>query len=168
MSGVLLAAVLRARNPEANKEKDLPKVSWRKMCEYLNESDRWRGRKLRILANTFAGGEILYRTPHEVIATPYHRNTQGILDAHKIMTAETDYQALQLIRSRAIDLIILSRTPKVFPANSNQDSEYVFHERLRDRKIPDWCLEVNLPCVLSSCFQLFEMSPAKDLDRNAN
>ena len=54
------------------------------LCDALHfELDEGNARKLRILAFIFYGPEILYRTGYEVLATPYHRNAQGILDAYE-------------------------------------------------------------------------------------
>ena len=52
--------------------------------------------------------KILYRTMHEVIGTPYHRNSPGILDTYGTMTAETDEQAFEIMckQMSEIDLLI--------------------------------------------------------------
>lgn len=132
-------------------------------CEYLNTQDRWQGRQLRILADLFEGAEIIYRTPHEVMATPHatgtpSRNGQGILDTYDIMTAGTDQEALELIHKRGIDLIVLrpkSGEPEFY---SRPDKASTFYQRLCEDKTPDWLHKVELPSNLSESFLLFEVT----------
>jgi hypothetical protein len=126
------------------------------MCEYLNEAEQFRQRSFRILTNIDFGAEILYRTRHEVIGTPYHRNAHGILDTYDIMTADTDKEALEIVQKRGIDLILLcpKSTESTFYSKPGQKS--TFCRRLRERKIPDWLRKVELPPDLSSSFLLFE------------
>ena len=82
--------------------------STRALCRYLTTDPQWQGRRLRILTEVNLSAEILYRTPHEVIALLYHRNWQAIRDACAIMAAQTDEQARSRIRGRRIDLILVS------------------------------------------------------------
>lgn len=58
-----------------------------------------------ILTDLDFGPEILYRTNHRVIATPYHRNGAGIMLLYEVMTAESDEEARTLLNER-VDLIV--------------------------------------------------------------
>jgi hypothetical protein len=134
-----------------------PETHMRPFCEYLNTEDKWRGRQLRILADLFEDAEILYRTRHEVIGTPYQRNQLGILDTYDIMTAEADQDALELIRKRGIDMIVLrpgSGEPQFY---SKPEQASTFYQRLCKDTIPDWLHKVELPSDLSASFLLFEV-----------
>jgi hypothetical protein len=109
------------------------------------------------LAHIDFGPEILYRTRYEVIATPYHtRNGLGILDTYNIMTANTDEQALEIIRKRSIDMILLCPESSEFAVYSKPGHESTFYKRLLAGSIPDWLRKVELPSDLSSSFILFE------------
>jgi len=55
-----------------------------------------------ILAEIHDGSEILYRTPHAVLATPMIRNA-GVLDAYRILSAAGNAAA----EARHVDLILL-------------------------------------------------------------
>jgi hypothetical protein len=135
-----------------------PETRMKPFCEYLNTENRWQGRQLRVLADVFRGAEILYRTPHEVIGTPYQRNQKGILDTYDILTASTDQEALEIIRKRGIDLIVLrpkSGEPQFY---SNAEEESTFYQRLSQDMIPDWLRKVELPSDLSTSFLLFEVT----------
>lgn len=152
-SGALADLALNKNSPA----KDRDDVPIRPICEYLSQVQEWRSRSFRVLTHLFWGGEILYRTHHEVIATPYHRNAQGILDAYTVLTADTDEKALEILRQRKVDLILLC------PQSSEGRYYYgekstTFGRRLCNGEIPKWCRRVDLPAELSS-FLLFQMVP---------
>jgi len=156
-SGFLLLGLLAdVIFKKGDSEKSRQKVSLIRMCEYLTEADKWRERNFRILTHIDFSAEILYRTQHEVIGTPYHRNSPGIIDTYEIMTAETDQAALSLIRRRRIDLILLlpKSNESIFYSKPEQTS--TFYQRLRQGIIPNWLRKVELPSDLSSSFLLFE------------
>jgi hypothetical protein len=131
-------------------------VSLIRMCKYLTDSEKWRQRSFRILTHIDFGSEILYRTRHEVIGTPYHRNSMGILDTYEIMTADTDAEAHKLIQKRNIDLIMLCPKSSESAFYSKHGHESTFYKRLLNDTIPDWLRKVDLPADLSSSFLLFE------------
>jgi len=141
---------------KGDSEKSRHEVSLIQICEYLNDAEQWRQRNLRILTHIDFGAEILYRTRHEVIGTPYHRNSPGILTTYEIMTADTDAKALGLVQKREIGLILLcpKSTESVFYSKPGHES--TFYKRLLDDTIPNWLRKVELPSDLSSSFLLFE------------
>jgi hypothetical protein len=61
-----------------------------------------------ILAFMDFGPELLYRTPHSVVSTPYHRNP-GIVASHRILTAPWG-QARSGLEARAVEWILLCPT----------------------------------------------------------
>ena len=150
--GLLADAIFK----KGDSEKKHHEISLIRICEYLTEAEKWRERNFRILTHIDFGAEILYRTQHEVIGTPYHRNSPGILDTYDIMTADTDQEALNLIRKRNIDLILLcpQSTESIFYSKPEQIS--TFYKRLLDDMIPNWLRKVELTSDLSSSFLLFE------------
>jgi hypothetical protein len=131
-------------------------VSLIRICDYLSRAEEWDGKGLLILTHVDFGAEIIYRTRHEVIGTPYHRNSAGILDTYGIMTAETDEQALEIIKKRGINLILLCPESTESVVYSKPGHESTFYKRLCEGVIPDWLRKVKLPCDLSSSFLLFE------------
>jgi hypothetical protein len=139
------------------KKKTPPSPPMIPLCEYLNKSQAGTSRRLRILTHIDFGAEILYRTPDEVIGTPYQRNQAGMLDTHDIMTAKTDEKALTLIRKRGIDTIILC--PKSGEAGfySKPGQTSTFYKRLCDGSLPQWLRKVKLPADLSA-FLLFNVT----------
>jgi hypothetical protein len=138
------------------------------MCEYLDETEKWQRQNYRILTDIDFGAEILYRTRHEVIGTPYHRNSKGILDTYDIMTAETDEEALEIIQRRGIDLILLCPKSIESALYSKPEQSTNFYRRLCEDTIPNWLKKVELPSDLSSSFILFETIEEKQLAKTAN
>ena len=132
-------------------------ISLVRLCEYLSEPERRGEQNLRILAYIDFGAEILYRTQHEVIATPYHRNGRGIMDTYDIMTADTDEKALELMQKRQIDVILLCPTSSESAFYSKPEQISTFYQRLSQNMIPHWLRKVELPRDLSSLFLLFEI-----------
>jgi hypothetical protein len=135
--------------------KDMVPLS--QMCNRLNKLNPMQERPIRILAFINYGPEILYRTRYEVIATPYHRNAQGILDTYWIMTAESDEAAHELILKRKIDMILISNSPGEINFNSAARNKSTFYQRLQTDGYADWLNAVDLPPELSGTYKLFKV-----------
>ncbi|WP_143300856.1 hypothetical protein [Candidatus Entotheonella palauensis] len=58
----------------------------------------------------FDGPELLYRTPHAVLGTPYHRNKQGIIDTFRAMRSPASGAIPAMIVERGIDYILVCKT----------------------------------------------------------
>lgn len=133
-------------------------VSLTPICRHLEHAKQWQGRQLRIVTHTFWGGELLYRTRHEVVGTPYHRNTAGILDTHRILTAATDAEALAIVRERGIDTILLYPGTRDARFYCEGREASTFYQRLCEDPAPPWCRAVELPQELSPAL-FFEVLP---------
>jgi asparagine N-glycosylation enzyme membrane subunit Stt3 len=147
--GVITKTLVKKDEPKENREK----ISLIPMCEYLNEQDR----TLRILTHSNFAGEILYRTPHEVVGANYHRNGPGIIDAHKTMTAETDAEALNLIRQRGLDVVLICPASIESVFRSESEDVSTFYQRLQDDLPPDGLKKAPLPGNLAENFLMFEI-----------
>ena len=77
------------------------------VAAFLNNTERWHARPVTILTSADYAPELLYRTPHRVVATPNHRNGAGLLDTHNIYAAANDDDARALVEARDIALILL-------------------------------------------------------------
>lgn len=106
-----------------------------------------------VLALMDFGPELLYRTPHSVIATPYHRNP-GIVAAHRILTSTTE-EARDEIEARGIDWILLCPgRDEGFFGSADPESLY---NRLVGGRVPEGVLSRRLPGDRASGFRLFEI-----------
>ena len=152
----ILGTLLSQFDKSNDKKEQAHYVSLSRICEYLN--NRWQHQTRRIVAFYFFGPEILYRTHHEVIATPSHRNEQGVLDTYTILTSARDEDAHQLIQKRKIDLILLcpeANEEAFFLPSAKQET--TFYRKLCEGRIPAWVRPVPLPLGLSKSFKLFEV-----------
>ncbi len=113
----------------------------------------------RILSFVFFGPEILYRSPHHVVATPYHRNSPGILDAYDALRAVDDAKARDIMRRRGVDWLLICRAGKERRWYQSRDSggETLF-DRLEAQRPPPWLEPLALPDDLSA-FGLFAVKP---------
>lgn len=128
------------------------------LSQYLNDPDGWGREEQTLLAFVDFGPELLYRTSHRVIMTPYHRNTDGILDAHRIMSDPTGETAKNLLKTRRVDLIVTCPSSPTessfFQAPNGAES---FYDRLDHGTIPQWLHEVPLPTSLGEHFKVFQV-----------
>jgi hypothetical protein len=107
-----------------------------------------------IVAEIHSGPEIMYRTPHSVLATPMIRNP-GVLAAYGIMTAADDATAKTIIDARSVSLILLcpqSGERHDFRSDKKEDTLY---NRLIDGRLPTWIQVLPLPEELARHFRLF-------------
>ncbi|NQV83707.1 MAG: hypothetical protein HQ494_07795 [Rhodospirillales bacterium] len=115
----------------------------------------WASRPRIIVASANFGAEILYRTPHRVVATVHHRNTAGVYDGYRIFSAKDEAQVLGLLRKRRVDLLLLC------PESSHDGyfltGEGTFYQRLENGDLPVWLSKIPLPEKAAKAFRLFEV-----------
>jgi hypothetical protein len=144
---------------ERNKEPGLLQQSdfINNLCLYLNDTQAFGDRPLRILASIYLGPVILYKTHHEVIGTPAHRNVSGILDTFAIMKARDDETAHQIIRERGINLILIGRPNNGLCDHFIPELETTekFYYRLWHGPVPDWLEVLRLPMTLDRKVKVF-------------
>jgi hypothetical protein len=90
-----------------------------------------------IMALPHTGPELLYFTDHEVIATPTHRNRDGLLDAFDFFGAAPASRAQEILRQRGASYV-LSCPGQGRAADSRL-------QQLADGKEPDWLEPLPLP-----------------------
>lgn len=132
----------------------IKQVPMSRICNYLNHYEK---HPMRVLTFFFLGPEILFRTHHEVIGTPDHRNAQGILDSYRIESATQDQEAFRLIRKRKINLILLCPRTGEESLLASSGRASTLYRRLEQGKVPGWLRKVNLPKDLSTSFLLFKV-----------
>lgn len=127
------------------------------MADHLS-SDRWLTyAPLTIAAHVDFGPELLYRTPHRVLATPYHRNA-GVVAAHRLLTSQDLEASRILARTRGVDLVLLcpSADQAFFDTTPGDGSLY---RSLVEGDPPAWALERPLPPDLARGFALYSLVP---------
>ena len=125
------------------------------MSQFLAEN--FSDRPHRLLNFIYYGPELLYQTPHSVVATPYHRNTAGIGDTIKFLRATTDAAPKALIRSRQIDLVLICPNDPEAGNYRDTDGPPTLLMRLEADQPPPWLTPVPLPANLVQDFKLFRV-----------
>ncbi len=148
---LLLAAVIPGPTA-ANGAADCPETA---MARYLGEA--FRGPPRRILGFVDFGPEILYRTRHEVVATPYHRNT-GLLDTYDVFSATDDRTARQIVERRGIDLVLICSLNAEAARYLAPDGAPTLYRRLDEGEPPGWLRALPLPAPLGDAYRLFEVT----------
>ena len=117
------------------------------LLSFLASQDHTAIREI-LLANIWIGPAIMYHTSFDVVGTPNHNNDAGIIDTHRILTAEDDSDAKALIEVRGIDYILIDDRLKKFAqikidsASRSEDAltSDMFIDRLSGGEIPDWLI----------------------------
>lgn len=128
------------------------------LSNYINGSELLNGEKRTILTFVDFGPELLYRTPHNVLSTPYHRNMSSIIDTNTIMQAKTNQEAQAILKSRKVDLILLCPKSSERRYYSLATGEAKFYDNLLAGQLPTWISPVSLPQELSKHFKLFAIA----------
>ncbi len=133
------------------------------ICKYLNEDPFFENKPRRILTSIWWGPLLFYKTPHEVIGTPAHRNVSGILDTYSVMNALREGDAHKIILRRGIQAILIGRPENgigdYFTHNIKkiQDSGEIFHHQLWKGKIPAWVQILPVPKSLEGKIKVFKV-----------
>jgi hypothetical protein len=125
------------------------------MATYLSQPQGLGDRPRLLLTEVDYGAELLYRTDHAVVGTPYHRNAQGLLDNQRLFNQPSDQADRALFERRGIDLILQCRAHDRRYAYA--DNEGSFYDGLLAGDHPDWLRPVGLPAELDRQFRLYEV-----------
>ena len=128
----------------------------KEMTGLLNRAP-WLDRPRIIAASANFGAEILYRTPHKVVATVHHRNTAGVYDGYRMFSGKDERQVRTLVRKRSVDLLLLCPDSSHDGYFLTEDRDGTFYQRLENGDLPDWLRQVLLPAKAAKAFRLFEV-----------
>jgi hypothetical protein len=143
---LLLGAAVMALGGEAGKAVQAAGATQTQACAVeelvpvLDDPDGLGNRPRTVLAHVDLGPVLLYRTPHSVVATPYHRNARGILDARSIFETADPEVARRLIEKRGVGVVV---TCGVEVPSAPPDDGLPFVTRLRSGDAPDWIVPVH-------------------------
>jgi len=132
------------------------------VAKFLEEDSKVGEGTLTIVTYLFSGPELLYRTNHRVVGTPYHRNRDGIVHGHTMLNSSNIKVVEELVRRRGVDLFVLCPGSKEEQRYYNQKAQSpTFYQKLLAGEFPLWVHPLVLPPWLSSHFQIFQVD--KDL-----
>lgn len=108
----------------------------------------------RIMSPIDLGAHLLLYTPHEVVAAPYHRNEQGVLDAFRFFN-EPIAEARAILDARGIGLVVLCPAMPELQGipGAAEDSFVKLHAA---GTLPTWLTDVSLP---GTPLQVFAVMP---------
>jgi hypothetical protein len=108
-----------------------------------------------VLAPLSWGPEIVFRTDLDVVATPYHRNAQGILDSYAVMSARSAEAAFDVIRQRGIDYLALCFGMEWSPRAG--DDPGTFYSALQHHRPTRWLQRLELPESLTARYGIWRV-----------
>lgn len=126
--------------------------------KFLEEDSKLGEDQLTIVTYLFSGPELLYRTNHRVLGTPYHRNRDGIVHGHTMLSSSNLKVVQELVSHREVDLFVLCPGSKEEQRYYNQKARgTTFYQRLLSGELPRWVHPLVLPSWLSPHFQIFQV-----------
>jgi hypothetical protein len=133
---------------------------WLRIAPVLRELKTANGEPPILFGFIHQGPEMMYRTGLRVVGTPYHRNAQGILDTHAVLTATDPEDARRILRARGVGYLIFCRDSgesRFFRAMKAD----TFYRRIYERRAPKWLHEQKLPLIIKDQFQLLRVEKIK-------
>ncbi len=103
------------------------------------------GDRPRLIMNTMnEGAMVLFRTPHSVMAAPYHTNVRGNLDSIAFFRAEDPKEAEKIARRGGAEMVLLcGKLSDIYKSKEKENPS--FAEQLIAGKTPSWLKPVEMP-----------------------
>lgn len=99
-----------------------------------------------LLTDTFRSPQYVYNCNVTTVNTPYHRNRQGILDAHTILNVQNDSLAIPLLLKHQITQILLFENyGKKYYDMSPQNADKLYYRLIKKQNIPPYLEPVSSP-----------------------
>lgn len=144
-------------NEDTNDENGTNKSNLKSLSMFLNSYHESNPNTATILTFVDFGPELLYRTDYNYIATPYHRNDQGILFNYNVM-AEKDLDKVEaMLAERAVGLIIICPHSMEGQFYKKTADRSTFYERLADGKTPPFLKEIEMPADLQDDYHSYRI-----------
>lgn len=129
---------------------------WLRIAPVLRELETPDGDPPILFGFIHQGPEMMYRTGLRVVGTPYHRNAEGILDTHMVLTATNLEDARRILRARGVDYLVFCRNSgesRFFRAMEGD----TLYRRIYEYRAPEWLHEMALPRMIKDRFQLLQV-----------
>ena len=155
--GFAASSLLASFSASASHATSGPQCRISRISSVLNEPGGLGATPLTVAGLLDHGPEILYRTRHAVVGTPYHRNAAGIWDSYRLFAAPTETESRAIIARRGIDLLLIcpSRAERqFFTQETGTDNLYT---RLVDGAVPTWLAQVPTGPGNADGFRLFRV-----------
>ena len=139
------------------------------------------GNRSRVIMNMMnSGPELMFRTPHMVLAAPFHMNVSGNIDSVDFFSAEDETVAHELALRRKVELVVMCRSTFKMYTRPQAGSDNIqfseggkvirgddegFARQLVNGKIPNWLKPIEFPTFGN--MMLFEVKDAMDSSSKA-
>lgn len=123
------------------------------MMRFLADPGGLGARPLVVMAEINLSTMLMFETPHATIASPYHRNVDGVVDANAFFVATDDRVPLVIAQRRGVDLVLIERPRRSTPPPD--DGAEPFGTRLLCGRGPAWIEPIELPQALCRHYSLF-------------
>jgi len=111
----------------------------------------------RLAAPVDLGPQLLWETPHAVLAVPYHRPAAGIYPLWQLFSSEDPEAAYALARARGAAWILVSRQPGQQAFYRSPGGGPSLYDRLVEGESPAWLERVDLPRDVGSAYRLYRV-----------
>ncbi len=130
------------------------------LVSFLSSHNLVGERPKTVVAHVDYGPKILYRTPHRVLGTLYHRNAEGILAVFAILRGTDMGQIRELIQDREVDLILVCPLHSWLYGSemAGDATPPSLHDLLLSDRGPDWLESVSVPADVAGGFRLFRVT----------
>ena len=104
---------------------------------FLQDNYLLKSGEKTVLSDVFMGPEIIFETGRPVVATPYHRNEEGIMDSHFIFYGTDMNNVYKLLKKHQVEDVFLTvLINNNYYKNAPEDS---FYKRILSQKnMPEW------------------------------
>ncbi len=130
---------------------------WSDVAPTLKEISKQSGRKINIMTRIHEGPEVLYRSEQNVVGTPHHRNTEGILDSFKVLASTDLDEAFAILSKRNIDYLAFCKDTIEERVYLNTPGETLTRMITGGRQ-PKWLEAITLPGDTGDRFYLFRFN----------
>lgn len=95
----------------------------------------------------FFASDIIWEGGHYVIASPYHRNVEGIMDNHQIFFSTDEQEVAQLIRKHKVSYLFLTEglSTDIYYQEPLKNCDKLYGQILGCRNVPAWLEEIKTP-----------------------
>jgi len=151
---ILAASVLNLALPQEEKP-PFKACQWRDIAPYLVSDAFANGQPQTFLTFIHEGPEVIYRTPHRVIGTPYHRNSHGLLDTFAAFMSTNEAESKAVLVERRVDYVLtcIGSVEENFFLKFKGDT---LMRKIAAGQPPAWLEPAPLPDGLETQFHLYK------------
>lgn len=96
-----------------------------------------------IVSDVFLAPYIIWYTDRPTVASPYHRNVEGILDNHAILFSSDENEVVGLLRKHRVRTVILPLRGGEYYADPDKNCDKLYGKVMSCGELPQW-LEIKV------------------------